>query len=364
MALGAAQGRWMDGKNAVDHAASVALVGDEVVISSASGTELARFGIRSARVNGVGGGAIFHVESHTHPDALLVLDDALFISGLRAGGANVRSRAAGKRALLVGLGCFAGFASLMGGFYFAVPHIADAVARRVPPSMEENLAPKMTALISRGACTTPRATDAVRGLVQRLAPGREGKVDVRIVNLDMANAFALPGGVVLLTRGLLEEAESGDEVAGVLAHELAHVEHRHALSHMIRSALLAGSWAITIGDYSGMMLVDPKTAYETATLKYSREAEAEADDGALRMLTERRISSHGLVDFLKRNGKLATKGMTWLSSHPSSEDRISRFSRQKLEGPASPALDAGAMYELRKACDRARTPSSIRDLFF
>jgi predicted Zn-dependent protease len=354
----------MDGKSAAEHVAFVALTGSDVVISSDTGAEFARFGVREARVTSVGDGGIVHVESAANPDALLVIDDALFVSSLRAGGAKVQGIAAGKRALLIGFGCFAALAALMGGFYLAVPHIADALAQRIPLSIEEKLAPKMTALVSKNACTSPRATQTIRALVHRLAPEGEGKIDVRVVNLRMANAFALPGGVVLLTRGLLEEAESADEVAGVLAHELAHVEHRHALSHMLRSALLAGSWAATFGDYSGMMIVDPKTAYDTATLKYSREAEAEADEGALRTLTQRHISSRGLVDFLNRNGKLETRGISWLSSHPSSADRISRLSRQKLEGPAEPALDADSMYDLRKVCDAAHATASIRDIFF
>src|SRR6185369_12453990 len=119
--------------------------------------------------------------------------------------------------------------------------------------------------------------EAVQSMLTRLDPGRRLDVEIRVVNIDIPNAFALPGGVVLLTRGLLEGAESPEEVAGVLAHELGHVLHRHALSHMIRNALLGGAWATTLGDYSGLLVIDPKTAYEAATLKYSREAEAEAD---------------------------------------------------------------------------------------
>jgi Zn-dependent protease with chaperone function len=364
MALGAAQGRWMDGKSAEDHAASAALVGDEVVVSSDTGAELGRFPIRTARVSTVGGGGVIHIESPAQPDALLVLDDALFVAGLRAGGAAVRGAATGRRALIVGLGCFLAFAGLACGFYVAAPHIANALAQRVSPSIEATLTPKMAGFISRSTCTGARSAEAIRSLVRRIAPEREGTLDIRIVNLQMANAFALPGGVVLLTRGLVEGAESGDEVAGVLAHEIAHVEHRHALAHMIRSALLAGSWTATLGDYSGLMIVDPKTAYDIATLRFSREAEAEADEGALRMLTAQHVSTRGLVAFLERNGKLEKEGATWLSSHPSSSDRISRLEHQVLSEAATPAIDTETMYELRKACDDTRLAPSIRDLFF
>jgi predicted Zn-dependent protease len=180
----------------------------------------------------------------------------------------------------------------------------------------------------------------------------------------MANAFALPGAVVFLTRDLIEEADGPDEVAGVLAHELAHVEHRDALSHMIRNAVLGGVWAMTLGDYSGFMVIDPKTAYETASLQFSREAEAEADEAALRTLSARGISAQGMVNFLERNSKVESKGMTWLSSHPASEDRVQKLSRQALHAKGTPIMDPARFYEMRKACENTPEVNALRDLFF
>jgi Zn-dependent protease with chaperone function len=354
----------MDGRNATDHPVSVVIRGEDVAVVGGAGAVLARFAMREARVHPVGDGTLVHVEADSYPNAVLTLDDVLFVASLRGGGAGVRAPVVGKRALAVGLGCFAAFAALMAAFYLVAPRLSEALARRVPPSVEQRLAPQMQSLFLRNACTSPRAADAVRALLERVAPEQRGKVDIRIVNVDVPNAFALPGNVVLFTRGLLVQAETPEEIAGVLAHELSHVAHRHALSHMIRGALLGGLWAATIGDYSGMMVVDPKTAYDAATLRHSREAEAEADAGALETLTRRRISSKGLVAFLSRIGKLEPKGLTWLSSHPSSADRVSRLSRQTLSGPTLPVLEADAMYDLRKACESEKPPRSLRELFF
>lgn len=353
----------MDGQSAEDHAVSVVLDGAVLVVSDDAGSVLARFPLADLSVSAMGEGSVAHLESTNAVGALLTLGDAGFLAELQGAGLRVRSTASGRRAVVVGLACFVGFAALMGGFYLAVPRLSESIAHQIPISTERALAPKMSMLLSGNTCHTAAADLALDRMVERLAPGQRGYVDVRIVNLGFANAFALPGSIVLLTRGLLEEAESADEVAGVLAHELAHVEHRHALSHMIRNALLGGLWIATLGDYSGMMIVDPKTAYETATLKYSREAEAEADTTALRTLTERHVSAAGLVKFLERNGKAESSDTTFLSSHPASADRVQRLSRQRLAGPEEPALDPDSLYELRKACERVKPVTTVRQLF-
>src|SRR5207249_4264127 len=112
---------------------------------------------------------------------------------------------------------------------------------------------------------------------------------------------SLPGGAILLTRGLVEGAESVDEVCGVLAHELGHVMHRHVLAEFIESTFMSAVWALTIGDYSGLLIVDPQTAYRLVTLKHSRAAETEADETASELLRRASISSSGLASFLERN---------------------------------------------------------------
>lgn len=363
MPLGQADGRWMDGQSARDHAVHATAEGSELVIYGEGGV-VARWPIGSVKVDAMHEGAVFHVECSLAPDALLTLEDPAFVSTLVAHGAKTSSLLSGSKGLAIGLASFATLAALIAAVYWNASNISSAIARRIPISAERDIAPRMQTLFARNTCKTEKADAAIAVMMSRLDPEHRLDVDVRIVNLRMANAFALPGGVVILTRDLLEEADGADEVAGVLAHELAHVEHRHALSHMIRSALLGGIWAATLGDYSGFMVVDPKTAYETATLKFSREAEAEADEMALRTLTLRGISAQGLVNFLERNSKAEGKGMNFLSSHPASADRITKLSHQALAHKGEPVMDPAMFYELRKACESTPVVGSMRDLFF
>lgn len=353
----------MDGRSAEAHAVLASADGTDLIISS-EGTVVARWPMRNVKVDAMHEGGVYHVECSVAPDALLTIDDSAFVTTLVANGAKSSALLAGRRGLAIGIASFATLAVLMGAVYLNASSISAAIARRVPLSAEREIAPRVQTMFARNTCKTEKADAALAQMMNRLDPEHHIEADVRIVNLRIANAFALPGGVVFLTRDLLEEADGADEVAGVLAHELAHVEHRHALSHMIRNTLLGALWAATLGDYSGFMVVDPKTAYEASTLKFSREAEADADETALQTLTRRGISAQGLVNFLERNSKADPKGFSWLSSHPASADRITKLSHQALTNEGAPVMDAVAFYELRKACESTPAVGSMRDLFF
>jgi predicted Zn-dependent protease len=125
-----------------------------------------------------------------------------------------------------------------------------------------------------------------------------------------------------VTRGLLAEAESTDEIAGVLAHEIEHVTQRHVLAGFLRDAFLSGLWAVTAGDYAGMMVVDPSTAYRVASLEFSRDDEASADKGAVARLHQAGFDHAGLARFFERMIAVTDATPAWLSTHPSSKERV------------------------------------------
>ncbi|MBE7463371.1 MAG: M48 family metallopeptidase [Planctomycetes bacterium] len=145
-----------------------------------------------------------------------------------------------------------------------------------------------------------------------------------------ANAFALPGGYVVLNAGLLLESESPEEIAGVLAHEFAHVTRRHSTHRVIETLGLRLLYCACFGDSDstldelggGLMLI-------AGELEFSRAHEREADAVALETLARAEIDPRGLMAFFARHdhdedgvfsgGEIA---MTFLSSHPSHPERI------------------------------------------
>jgi predicted Zn-dependent protease len=160
-------------------------------------------------------------------------------------------------------------------------------------------------------------------LARRLSPGY-ADFDIRVVDVPMVNAAALPGNHIVIFRELITEADTPDEVAGVLAHEIAHVRRRHVTEGMIRElgvGLVITALGGTTGGNADMILGS----------RYGRAAEAEADADAIAALRAANISPLGTARFFTRMGaterKLGRLGaaFSYLSTHPLSDARRAKF---------------------------------------
>ncbi|MBI4410176.1 MAG: M48 family metalloprotease [Gemmatimonadetes bacterium] len=169
-------------------------------------------------------------------------------------------------------------------------------------------------------------------LGERIA--RQGTRNIRytfyVVNIDAVNAFALPGGFVYVNRGLVERTDNLAELAGVVAHEIGHVEERHGVEQLerVQRANLGLTLAyVLLGRAPGSLERAGIDVLGTAVFaKFSREAENEADAVAVRLLTDARIDPNGLVTFFKelleereRQPNILEQ---WFSTHPLTEERI------------------------------------------
>lgn len=254
----------------------------------------------------------------------------------------------------------AGLGLLLAILYFLpvliVPIIPDSYARHLGDSVSSQI------LISfGGACGGEDGADVLDQLAAKLTPeDTDGfRIRVDVVNSPVVNAVALPGGRIIFFRGLIDKAESADEVAGVLAHEIGHVAHRHGLENMARTlgfqvvlgALVGG----TTGETGQMML----------SMSFSRDAEREADRMAIDMLSGAGISAEGFAAFFDRIGGNKKPGEdehqgdegrgffdlagTLVSSHPASPERATLAREQNLP-QSRPALDAEEWNALQSIC--------------
>lgn len=141
-----------------------------------------------------------------------------------------------------------------------------------------------------------------------------------VVRDPRVNAFALPGGKVVVFTGLLEAADSADEVAGVLAHEASHVERRHSLRNMIHGLGLRAVMAVALGDFAGGIWGD--MAGQLAELSYGRDLEREADLDGLDLLRKSGLPAEGMASFFEKMAAREEGNIKLLSSHPASEERL------------------------------------------
>ncbi|NWF73044.1 MAG: M48 family metallopeptidase [Nitrospirae bacterium] len=156
---------------------------------------------------------------------------------------------------------------------------------------------------------------------------------VTVVRSDIVNAFALPGGFVVVFTGLMKKAESGEEVAGVLSHELNHVLQRHGLERIVKNLGLLTVMAIVFGNQQGLVGVMKQLGVELLTLKFGREQETEADLTGLQLLQRAKIDPSGMIRFFERLSEKDEGRMEWLSTHPMSAARAERL---KVELAALP----------------------------
>ncbi len=169
------------------------------------------------------------------------------------------------------------------------------------------------------------AVDAVRLIGQRLTTGSAYTYRWLVVDKAELNAFAAPGGVVVVYSGLLQAAKTPEEAAGVIAHEVAHAELRHGLQGMVKALGVRAGAAVLLGDWSGAALGQAMTGL--LEMKFSREAEEAADAEGLRRLVAARINPAGMADFMdtlaKQSPGVAVPEL--LSTHPASEGRATRL---------------------------------------
>jgi hypothetical protein len=221
------------------------------------------------------------------------------------------------------------------------------VARAIPRSVEARLGSLMVGDFGDRACTSREGNAALKAMATRMK--MRDDVDLRVVNVPMVNAVTLPGGHVVLFSGLLRQARSPDEVAGVLAHELGHVENRDVLESLVRQlglSVVLGGLDGNVGGYTNALL----------SASYSRGAEARADGFAIDALKRAQVSSRPTAEFFDRLSKreIKVKGadtvLAYMASHPMSSERAQRFAGGTGKQATAPVLDTVQWEQLRDIC--------------
>lgn len=172
------------------------------------------------------------------------------------------------------------------------------------------------------------AVGAVEEMTQRMTakiPDNPYHFKISVVQNPVVNAFALPGGYVVVFTGLIKKAESGEEVAGVLSHELNHVLQRHGMERMVKMLGLAAVVSIVVGDQQGLIGLARQLGLELATLKFGRAQETEADVTGIKLLSDARIAPDGMIRFFERLSDNDKGRVELFSTHPMSAARAERL---------------------------------------
>jgi predicted Zn-dependent protease len=240
------------------------------------------------------------------------------------------------------------------------PLLSGLIAPMVPDSVQGPVGEEMIKSAARehAFCHDPDGIAALQSLVDRIATaGDEDRTyRVYVSNGDVLNAFAAPGGHIVIYRAIIERAESPDEVAGVLAHEMGHVMEDHPAKGLIEAMGYGVFGLLTWG--AGKET--PQVAQTLLTNHYSREDELDADRVGVHNLNQAGIDSRGLISFfdkLSDAGADMPGALEFLSTHPSGDKRADSLSDIIREG--KPALDEAQWAALQGVCKTTGAPDPI-----
>jgi predicted Zn-dependent protease len=358
-------GHYLDGRTPLRRPARVRLTRSGLEITPEGGA-IAFWPYREVRqTQGWHAGQEVRLERGADPDEALVIADPTFLADLReiAQTPGLRfhdPRRRGRRVLYT-VGAAVAVVVICAAIYlWGIPAAAAIVAARVPVSWEEELGRSAVDSLVKPEkqCREPAGQRALDGLVATLAaaaPPSPYTFRVQVVNDKTVNAFAAPGGYVVVLRGLVDEARRPEELAGVLAHEIEHVLQRHSTKALVQYVSTGLLITALTGDVTGAMAYGLESARVLGQLRYSRAAEDEADTEGMALLVKAELDPTGMIDFfeaLERKERDPSGLMKYLSSHPGTSDRISRLRRLAAAAPPArrPALPQEEWLAIRSIC--------------
>lgn len=221
--------------------------------------------------------------------------------------------------------------------------LARIIAANLPESIETQIGEKSFAQYSfnHDIMESEEGKAALSSLTSVLTDHLQSKrysYHFYVISDPDINAFALPGGYVVINSGLIQAADSAEELLGVVAHEISHVSQQHGIRNIISSAGIFLAIQTVFGDVSGLAAVLVDAAPMLINQQYSRDFENDADEKSYQLLRASNINPRGLITFFEKlikeeekimekigdeqAVKLITDTLSFLSTHPATEERI------------------------------------------
>jgi Zn-dependent protease with chaperone function len=363
-------GRYSDGRTAATINVRIRLDNDHLTLLRADdGTMVASWPLAPIRlIDDVARNAPARLAPGPDRDERLSLTSAELIAELARRNRDLRRGAYGqgrewRPVLFWSVGAVASLVAL----FLMLPFFSHQLAFVVPVAMEQRAGRWMSELIIAqmggeaakrtgiALCEAPDGRAALDRLVQRLTAATPSRLDltVRVVNTKMVNALALPGGQILIFRGLIDKAASPNAVAGVLAHEIGHVDLRHSTEVAIQQTTTGVVVGMLVGDVAGFSALG-SLATTLIGSRYTRDAESAADAHAVAMMRAAGFAANPFAVFMEQmespsGGPL--DALSYLASHPPSPERAARIRAGGTDG--KDALSPAEWAALKAICGPA-----------
>lgn len=239
-----------------------------------------------------------------------------------------RLQKSGVKGLLLVFFVAIGLFSLI--YFFVIPLVGESFARVMPRETEVSLGDA----VFDNMVATEKVMDSSSIYVNRLFKKlkNDNDYDIRIFVVDdpIINAFALPGGRIVVYRGILEKMKSHEELVALLAHEQSHVQYRHTTRSLCRNLSNYIFISVLFGDVSGASAILIENGNHLQNLSYTRSLEEEADMMGLKLMVNNNIDPNGMVHLFERLQKAEGEFSIpqFLSSHPLTSERIAYVKKE------------------------------------
>jgi predicted Zn-dependent protease len=364
---------FFDGKTSARHQATVDVTPAALRIRDADGTLIAEWAYDQIeavaapdgvlRLGKVGNEVLARLEIHD-PKLAAAIDD-LSIPVDRSGASERRLRAK------VVAGSLAAAVSLVLVAVVAVPQIATRLTPLVPYAVERRVGAVINAQARQQLDNRNAGAAFECGASAGEQPGRAafaklmGEIEtaaalplpltVAVVRRSDANAVTLPGGYIYVFQGLVEKAETPDELAGVIGHEIGHAAHRDEVRSVLGGAGLSLMFGMLLGDFVGGGAV-VYAAKSILKKNYSRAVEAEADAYGVNLMRKIGGDPRALGRILKRIAGSSHPGPRLLLDHPETMQRIAAIEAMAGSAPTRPLLSEAEWAALKRICAGREAP--------
>lgn len=219
---------------------------------------------------------------------------------------------------------------------FAMPKLMDRLVKNLPYKWENELGEQLIRQYPQdklmSGANTLQAQIKIDSIMKLLPNSDSIQFKIHWINdTAVSNAFALPGGHIMVYSGLLGDLKGQDELIPILFHEAGHAIHRHGMRQMASAASGRFIFYTIFGDLGGLGGIFANQGEWLLMQRYSRDAEREADAYAVKSLEAFGWNSEGMVRFFSRMSEKEPKAGVWsiMSTHPPSKERLKQISNIK-----------------------------------
>ncbi len=245
---------------------------------------------------------------------------------------------------------------LVGFYTIGLDWIAKGVASAMPVSTEESIGQSLfESTVAQNKINLGKSK-LLNAFFKQLNYPSDYHIQLTYIDSNLVNAFALPGGHMVLMSGIIKQMKSYEELAALIGHELTHINGKHVTRSLVRTASAYILISTVIGDATGVAAALAENADALRSLQFSRDLETEADEKGLELMLQNHINICGMVKLFELLQKAEQQSPSdFLSTHPETQKRIDHLKEISSHSPQNKGNKPNSDPNLQKLFEQIKS---------